>query len=155
MAGEENLIPTNKRTKEEVRENARKGGIASGKARRRKKTMREIAKTMGSLGVSSPRMAAALEEMGVDNSNEYAVVYSLYKKAISGNVRAIELLLKLVGQSLEPQVDIDNTIADTELKKAHKEAITGETAADEALSRLDDILEGMREHAAESEWKTE
>lgn len=155
MAGEENLIPTNKRTKEEVRENARKGGIASGQARRRKKTMREIAKTMGSLGVSSPRMAAALEEMGVDNSNEYAVVYSLYKKAISGNVRAIELLLKLVGQSLESQVDIDNTIADTELKKAHKEAITGEAAADEALSRLDDILEGMREHAAESEWKTE
>lgn len=37
--GQENLIPTNKRTMEEVRENARKGGIKSGEVRRRKRTM--------------------------------------------------------------------------------------------------------------------
>lgn len=36
-----NLIPQSERTKEEQREIARKGGIASGKARRRKKLIRE------------------------------------------------------------------------------------------------------------------
>lgn len=36
MANEQNLIPNNKRSKSEVRENARKGGINSGKARREK-----------------------------------------------------------------------------------------------------------------------
>lgn len=36
MANEQNLIPNNKRSKSEVRENARKGGINSGKARRDK-----------------------------------------------------------------------------------------------------------------------
>ena len=37
----DNLIPQSKRTKEEQRAIAKKGGIASGKARREKKAMRE------------------------------------------------------------------------------------------------------------------
>ena len=36
MANEQNLIPNNRRSKEEVREHSRKGGINSGKARREK-----------------------------------------------------------------------------------------------------------------------
>ncbi|HER9031035.1 TPA: hypothetical protein VM885_001928, partial [Streptococcus pyogenes] len=42
MANEENLIPGNKRSKSELREITRKGGIASGKARRRKKELKTI-----------------------------------------------------------------------------------------------------------------
>jgi hypothetical protein len=38
----DNLIPLNERTKEEQREIARMGGIASGKARREKKLMSQI-----------------------------------------------------------------------------------------------------------------
>lgn len=37
MANDENLIPLNKRTKEEQREIAKQGGIKSGKIRREKK----------------------------------------------------------------------------------------------------------------------
>ena len=37
----ENLIPANSRTEEELRQMTRNGGIKSGEARRRKKTMRE------------------------------------------------------------------------------------------------------------------
>ena len=40
--GQENLIPQNKRTKAEQREIARKGGVASGKARREKKLLSEF-----------------------------------------------------------------------------------------------------------------
>ena len=36
MANEQNLIPANKRSKSEARENGSKGGIASGKSRRKK-----------------------------------------------------------------------------------------------------------------------
>ena len=39
-----NLIPMNKRTPSEQREITRKGGIESGKARRRKKTLKDISK---------------------------------------------------------------------------------------------------------------
>lgn len=41
MANERNLIPNNKRTPKELRENARKGGIKSGQSRRAKKNLSE------------------------------------------------------------------------------------------------------------------
>lgn len=44
--GHENLIPNNMRTPEEVRENARKGGVASGEARRKKREIAEIARAV-------------------------------------------------------------------------------------------------------------
>ena len=44
MANEKNLRPGSMQSKSEVRENGRKGGIASGQARRRKKTLSELAK---------------------------------------------------------------------------------------------------------------
>lgn len=37
-----NLIPANKRSKEEVRKNSRKGGIKSGKVRKQKKLLTEL-----------------------------------------------------------------------------------------------------------------
>lgn len=42
MANEQNLKPFTERTKSEQREISRKGGIASGEARRRKKEFREL-----------------------------------------------------------------------------------------------------------------
>lgn len=46
MANEKNLIPTSERSKEEARELGRKGGINSGKTRRRKKEFRELFEKM-------------------------------------------------------------------------------------------------------------
>ena len=43
MANEKNLKPNSERTPKERKENARKGGIASGKARLAKETAREYA----------------------------------------------------------------------------------------------------------------
>lgn len=42
MANDDNLIPANKRSESERREIAKKGGIASGKSRRRKKELKTI-----------------------------------------------------------------------------------------------------------------
>lgn len=44
--GHENLIPMNQRTKEQQREIATKGGIASGEARREKKQINEIVRAV-------------------------------------------------------------------------------------------------------------
>lgn len=41
MANEQNLIPNSQRSPSEVRENSRKGGIASGESRRAKRDFRE------------------------------------------------------------------------------------------------------------------
>ena len=41
MANERNLIPNSERTPSELREMARNGGLASGEARRKRKTLKE------------------------------------------------------------------------------------------------------------------
>lgn len=66
MANEQNLIPLNKRTKKEQREIATEGGIASGKARREKKTFQELAKTLLSLDVKSGKSLAVMHNITAD-----------------------------------------------------------------------------------------
>ena len=43
---EKNLIPNHERSPEELREMGRKGGIASGKARRRKRGLQKLARML-------------------------------------------------------------------------------------------------------------
>lgn len=73
MANEQNLIPNSERTPSERRENARKAGIASGKARREKKTLREIMEVYGSM--PDPDCEG--------QTNDEAVVFNQYKLAKS------------------------------------------------------------------------
>ena len=61
MSNEKNLIPFNKRTESEQREIAQQGGIASGKARRRKRSMKEAADYYLSLPETDRRRVNALE----------------------------------------------------------------------------------------------
>ena len=51
MANEQNLIPGNKRSQSESRENGRKGGIASGEKRRHQRDLRKAVKALQSVVV--------------------------------------------------------------------------------------------------------
>lgn len=73
---------------EEAAKNGRAGGIASGEARQRRKTYREIAMEIGRLPSDE------LKSM----TNDEAVMVALYKKAKSGSVPAIDKLLNLFGE---------------------------------------------------------
>ena len=104
MANEQNLIPNSMRTPSEVRENARKGGIASGKARRQKKTLKEIGDMIGSLKVTSEKNKEIMRQAGIqdeDMINDVGAMFRLNLKAQSGDTKAMELLAKLRGQLKE------------------------------------------------------
>lgn len=104
MANEQNLIPNSQRTPEELREITRKGGIASGKARRQKKTLAQIGDMIGSLDIKSEKNRAILREAGItdeDMINDVGMMFRLNLKAQNGDTRAIELLSKLRGQFKE------------------------------------------------------
>ena len=75
MAGEENLIPMNKRTKAEQSEIARMGGIASGKARRRKSNIKKTLEAVLNLDVPDDELQAKMEELGLDPSVENSLVF--------------------------------------------------------------------------------
>ena len=66
MAGIDNLIPNENRTPEERRENARKAGLASGKARREKRDRHKRIQELFALAVQDPKLKANLEKMGID-----------------------------------------------------------------------------------------
>lgn len=101
MGNNGNLIPNENRTPEERRENARKAGIASGIARRQKKTLREIGEMIGSLDIKSEKNREILRQAGIDDEdmiNDVGMLFRLNLKAQQGDTRAIELLAKLRGE---------------------------------------------------------
>jgi hypothetical protein len=105
MANEQNLIPANKRTKDEHREIAKKGGIASGKARRKKANLRKAFETILQAKVASPNVKKQLEDLGFDSTNEMALAMVMMQKAMKGNVRAFEQISKLTTTDVKDSLD--------------------------------------------------
>ena len=96
MANEQNLIPNSMRTPSERRENARKAGIASGEARRKKKTTAQLVNLMLNSKLSEENkkeikvLAGELDEEDL-NVNSMLIAGQI-KSAINGNTNAFEIL---------------------------------------------------------------
>jgi hypothetical protein len=88
--GHENLIPTNKRTKEEARELGRKGGIASGVARRERKTLKD-------------ELIMLLE----DDDNNLKISVALLKRALDGDISAFTTIRDTIGEKPTDKIEAD------------------------------------------------
>ena len=99
---EKNLIPNEERTPSERRENARKAGVASGKARREKKTIQKIlAELLDGQIKDSPQFAKLASKMGVESNKSVKDIFSmvcLLNSVKSGNLGDLERLSKLLGE---------------------------------------------------------
>ena len=85
---------------DEARELGRRGGVASGIARRRRKALREALDVYLSLPVQDKRSLNRLLRAGVDEDDadtQMLIVDSLVQRAIDGNVRAAKLIFDLAG----------------------------------------------------------
>lgn len=101
MANEQNLVSNSERTPNERRALARKAGIASGAARRRKKSLREAADLYLSLPVADRRTynkAARRYIDAEDIDNQMAMIIGLVDAATRGDARAAAVVVKLVGE---------------------------------------------------------
>ena len=99
MANEKNLIPqAHTLTVEE----ASKGGIASGKSRREKKTIQKIlADLLDSEIKDSPQFAKLAAKMGVESDKSVKDIFTmvcLLNSVKSGNLGDLERLSKLLGE---------------------------------------------------------
>lgn len=102
MANEQNLkVPSSK----EARENGKKGGVASGKARRKKANLKKAFETILQAEVASPNVKKQLEELGFDSTNEMALAMVMMQKAMKGNVRAFEQISKLTTTDAKDNLD--------------------------------------------------
>lgn len=116
MAGQDNLIPQNKRTKEERREIAIKGGKASGKARREKKMLKDQINLLLSLPLKDDKAKKKLKALGIDTNNidnQMAMVIAMWQKALKGDVSAFNTLRDTSEGKLTEKVEVTQSIDDT------------------------------------------
>lgn len=153
MANDENLkgYGFHERTAKEQREIAVMGGKASGEARRRKANFRKTLNQLLTTEIDSPEWKPVLESLGIECTLESALLMAQIKEAMAGNTKAATFVAKYAGQSSEPDENRRNREADTELKQARKQAVTGENETEETLEKLDNILKEMRDNAVKQE----
>ena len=97
-----NAEATQFRTGEEQVEIARQGGIASGQARREKKTIQKIlAELLDGQIKDSPQFAKLASKMGVESDKSVKDIFTmvcLLNSVKSGNLGDLERLSKLLGE---------------------------------------------------------
>lgn len=121
MANEQNLIHfTSAQNREEAVKNGKKGGIASGQARRERKTFRE-----GLLYLLSTPC-----EDRPGSTQQDAILASLIQKALTGDVRAIETIRDTIGE--KPVEKVANVTPDPDVVASVERALFGNDAGDDA-----------------------
>lgn len=99
---EQNLTPV--KSTSEARERGRNGGIASGKARREKKAIKDIVELVLQMPLQNGKKTSVesiknlASAKGQNISVQEALVLKLTQKALSGDIKALRLLLEMAGQ---------------------------------------------------------
>ena len=137
----DNLIPANERSCEEVKELGRKGGIKSGKTRRKKADLKKAMNSLLTSKVNNKKIEEKLAEFGLEPTFENAMTLQVLNKAIAlGNVSAYLAVLETVGN--KDNADKAEQLARIEKLKAETEAIKQD-------------VDGKSDAAADStDWKT-
>lgn len=107
---DENLIPQNQRSPSEAREMGRKGGIASGKVRKQRKTIKMLVEKQLFETELSPKMKEALLAEGIDVKELYhasAIIRALINKAEKGDVSAFNALLAIIGEKPKDEMSVE------------------------------------------------
>ena len=118
--GADNLIPFSERSKEEARECGRAGGIASGIARRRKRSLKEAADLYLSLPVSDKRKwnrIAARYVEPEDIDNQMAMIVGMVDAAAAGDARAARVIVDLIGDDTDVDSRAVQVIMDEPLEE--------------------------------------
>lgn len=156
MANEKNLIPNNKRTPSELREMTKKGGIESGKSRRRKKTMKEVGNMLLQMQVCDSRARKSLKAQGIaedDMDNITMMMASMIVRAQQGNVRAAEFIRDTIGESPAEKMHAKDNRLKREEFEYQKERDAGATNEIEDLDELEADIYGGKDNQPESEEK--
>lgn len=142
MANEENLIPFDKRSVNEARESGKKGGIKSGQARRKKKSMKQAMNLLLSLPVSDEN-AQRLAQLGIDvddADNQMLMMVSMMQRAIKGNATAAQFIANITGSTAMTEAEREKIkLEKKRLKLEEAKLLHNDTAEDESVVIINDI----------------
>lgn len=132
--GHDNLIPTSERSKEEARELGRLGGIASGKARREKKALKETLELLLQQAVKDSN-GKAVNNPITNEPEDYQtrIVTKLVLKAAKGDTDAIRLVQSMKGEE-KTNIKLDADV---------KADVDVSTLPDKILFDIADKLQGI------------
>ena len=109
MPNEQNLKPSEYKLSQEE---AKKGGIASGAARRRKRKLRELVELFGEMDVSD-KARSQMERMGIPEElmiRKMQPVVALYNKANKGDVAAFNAIRDIIGEKPVDETKLTGTL---------------------------------------------
>ena len=107
MPNVENLRSLGDLSPEEHAEISRRGGLASGESRRRKKNMREVARALLEAPlVDEPETEAALEALGIEKTQQGAILLAATKKSKYGDIEAARFVRDTSGQAPAQSVEL-------------------------------------------------
>lgn len=142
---EDNLIPfTSEQNREEAKKNGVKGGIASGEARRKKKTMRELAVIVNSLPLSENNKKQLPTGIKEDEMTfQMGFIIKVYQQALKGDTKAMKLWVELSNTLDEERNKLEIKKLKAEIKKLNDDASASTNIED--LTPLADMLKGEDE----------
>ena len=141
--GTKNLTPMNKRSLEEQKELQRKGGKASGIARRRKADLKKAFETLLALDVTDSKIKKQLEEMGMAGNNEALLAFATFQQAVKGNQKATENIIKLT--NTKDRYDIQEQKERIKaLKHDNREREEAEKGSTETIQIVDEWVEEVK-----------
>lgn len=115
-----NLKPINENVSHEGKvEAGRKGGIASGESRRRKKEMREMIQDIFEIGIKKGKVVDEINSLedakGKNLTVGQALILAQVKKAMAGDTKAMEFLRDTMGQKPTNKQEITATVTESPL----------------------------------------
>lgn len=139
---DENLRPCEYKLSQEE---AKKGGIRSGQVRKQKKTVAEYLRKWADSEVSE-KDKKVLQALGLSEeaTNRTLLVIPLIKKASGGDMKAMQMVIELLGEDKKKDLEIKKLTQEIELLKAETQKLrmmTGEDREVEDLTALRDMLQ--------------
>lgn len=133
----------NKRSLEEQKELQRKGGKASGIARRKKADLKKAFETLLALDVTDSKIKKQLEEMGMAGNNEALLAFATFQQAVKGNQKATENIIKLT--NTKDRYDIQEQKERIRaLKHDNREREEAEKGSTETIQIVDEWVDEVR-----------
>ena len=154
MANNENLVPfTSNQSREEAVKNGRKGGKASGAARRRKADFRKTLNALLTAEIDSPEWTPVLNALGLDSTLESAVNAAMIREALSGDVKAYIAIRDTLGQTTKSEEDLEEQKIRTAAAKAKAGQEDEEEPEDDGF--IDAFNDATEDYWSESAYKEE
>lgn len=137
--GYKNLIPLNKRSEEEQRALRSKAGKASGESRRRRKTAKEIARTILQTDLSASQIDEVLDGakdlIGEDASAYAVMIAKMVQEGLRGNVQAFTAVRDTAGDKPTDKQEVTASVT------AGDKALMDKVAARLGIKQADELTD--------------